>query len=161
MRPRGSICSSTAKQEGTGHTVTITSYDWYGADDLAVAHLSAPVSGYYFTIAPAPPKVGASIIGLVYSLGNPLSFNQGTVSSFATIAGIPYVFMNLLGAEGSSGGPILNLDGQVVALTQRGATSDASSTIRSINLASLASGGAAVCLGVAKHTPNTLCGSIR
>ena len=118
----GSSCESTARQEGTARTVRITDYEAWQADDLAVAHLSSPLDGFYFKVASTPPSVGGRIIGLGYPLGNPLSFNQGTVSKLSRIGGIPYLYMDLLGAHGSSGGPILDLAGEVVGLTQEGAT---------------------------------------
>ena len=65
-----------------------------------------------FRSRPAP--VGTRVIGLGYSLGNPLSFNQGTVvvlRSRSTVLS-PRSAMNLLGGHGSSGGPILNLQGR-------------------------------------------------
>lgn len=158
--PGGGACKlSAVKQEGTGSAALIDQYDRYISDDLAVAHLSAPLNGFYFAIAPKGPSVGTRVEGLGYSLGNPLSFNQGTIVSLAQINQIDYIGMNLLGGHGSSGGPILNLKGQVVGLTQGGLTNGVIGVVLSINLALDAPGGKALCQGVAKLSPSTLCGT--
>jgi serine protease Do len=158
----GTPCRSTARQDGTGRTARLMDYSAWSADDLAVVHLSAPLPGYYLTVASTPPHVGERVIGLGYSLANPLSLNQGTVARLTRINGIPYLLMNLFGGHGSSGGPILNLDGQALGLTQVGETDGAVGAIASIDLARLTDGGGAMCQGVAaKESVNTLCGSIK
>jgi hypothetical protein len=153
----GSSCASTVKQEGTGRTSHVTTYSASDAADLAVAHLSSPLSGFYFQLASSPPSKGARVIALGYSLGNPLSLNQGTVVSRDSISGLPYLFMNVLGGHGSSGGPILNSHGQAVGLTQIGKTDGSVSVVASIDLATVSKGGAGLCKGVATQSANTLC----
>jgi hypothetical protein len=158
----GTSCSSTAKQEGTGKVARISDYTAWPADDLAVAHLSVPLAGFFFQLAANAPTVRERIIGLGYSLGNPLSLNQGTIAELDVIGGVPYVFMNLFGGHGSSGGPIINLEGQAIGLTQLGQTNGSTSAIASIDFALLTSGGKRLCVGaVAREGANTLCGLIK
>lgn len=157
--PDGTSCSVTAKQQGTNRTTDVTYYEAWAPLDLAVADLSSPVTGFYFKIAQSSPAAGAGVIALGYSLGNPLSLNQGTVTGAATVKGVPYLLLNLLEAKGSSGGPILNSSGQVIGLTQRGDTTSAQSKIVSINLPDFAQSKDGLCQGAAKEGENTLCGT--
>src|SRR5207302_39574 len=58
-----------------------------------------------------------------------------------------------------SGGPILNGDGEVVGLTQRGRTSSYASTVVSLDLASFIGGSpGTLCRGVAIEEAATVCG---
>jgi hypothetical protein len=68
----------------------------------------------------------------------------------------------LLGAEGSSGGPILNQAGYVIGLTQRGTVSPSSSTIASLDLATFIGGTpSTLCQGVAVGQSSTVCSGFR
>jgi hypothetical protein len=158
--PSGPSCSSsTVTQQGTDNVVRVTKYEAYTTDDLAVAHLSHPLTGFFFSIAPNTPSSGSPVIGLGYSLDNPLSLNQGTVVGPLEIKGVLGIGLNLLGAGGSSGGPILNSAGQVVGLTQRGAVDDVASEIWTIDLAQLARTSRHLCDAFARSIPSTLCGT--
>lgn len=162
LKPPGATgcTASTVKQEGTESAAVVDEVDAYQSYDLAVAHLSAPITGFYFGIAPTQPGVGTGVLALGYSLGNPLSFNQGSVIKYESVGPLSYVGLDLLGGEGSSGGPILNLDGQVIGLTQVGLQNGAVGIILSVDLGKLMPRGKALCQGVAKLSPTTLCGTV-
>jgi hypothetical protein len=162
----GSECATTVTQEGTGHKARVTRWARYYSSaskdvrttDFAVALLNAPLRGYYFHLSRSSPRPGQRVIGLGYSLGEGLSLNQGQVAYAISYRQVPELVLNLLGAKGSSGGPILNEAGQVVGLTQRGSTSSSSSTIESLDLARFIGGDpSTLCQGVATAVSSTLC----
>jgi hypothetical protein len=128
--------------------------------DFAVAKLDAPLTGYYFRFAAKAPSRGQKVIGLGYSLGEALGLNQGHDVLNTTQAGVPILVMSLLGAEGSSGGPILNANGLVVGLIQRGRSTSGSSFIVSLNVPLFVGGSpSALCRGVAAKSISTVCGT--
>jgi hypothetical protein len=162
----GSGCSVSVTQEGSGRTAHVIRWSrWYSsapsdlrATDFAVALLDSSLSGYYFRLSPTSPRPGDGVIGLGYSLGEALSLNQGKVAYAARYRGVPELILDLLGAEGSSGGPILNDGGYVVGLTQRGSTTSSSSFITTLDLASFIGGDpGTLCQGVAVGQSSTLC----
>jgi hypothetical protein len=167
IQPEGDTsCQTAVTQEGTGVRAVVRQWtSWYSVSeqdipitDFATVLLDRPLTGYYFSLAASEPHIGDGVLGLGYSLGNPLSFNQGRVMQFANQQGVRTLVLNLLGAEGSSGGPILNLSGQVIGLTQLGSTSSGSSNIVSLDLPWFTAGKAsALCQGVASGQQSTLC----
>lgn len=154
----GSPCARvTAKQQGTNRVDRVTGWDSYPAEDVAVAHLASPLSGFFFSIAPTRPDIGASVISLAYALGNPLSLNQGTVTQLGQRDGVPGIHLDLLDAGGASGGPILDAAGQVVGLVQRGYVSIDQSDQYTVNLTRVAAGSTGLCGALARTSANTLC----
>jgi serine protease Do len=162
----GSACSTTVTQEGTGLAAHVLRWSRYYSSspndlrdtDFAVAVLDSSLVGYYFTVSSRSPSPGDPVVGLGYSLGEGLSLNQGQVLYAARYRGVPELLLNLLGAQGSSGGPILNQDGYVVGLTQRASVSPSSSTISSLDLANFIGGDpTTLCRGVAIGQPSTVC----
>ena len=104
LRPNGkATCTLQARQEGTRTMLRIDKYRGWPRQDIAVAHLSAPLGGYYFGITSRLPRATERVIGLGYSLANPLALNQGSVLAVGTYKGVPWIKMNLLGTHGSSG----------------------------------------------------------
>jgi S1-C subfamily serine protease len=144
----------TASQQGTTRVVRLTNWDSYPTDDLAVAHLASPLSGFFFSIAGSTPSAGDAAIALGYSLGNPLSLNQGSDEGLISYRGVPTLEFDLLSAGGASGGPILNSAGDVIGLVQRAETSLHVGYTLSVDLPNIAS---RLCGAVASTSPNTLC----
>jgi Trypsin-like peptidase domain len=169
LEPNGeTACTATVRQEGTGRTARITNWSrWYTSKrsdlrttDFATAKLNTALTGYHFRVATSAPRSGQTVISLGYSLGQPLSLNQGHDIENTRQNGVPLLVMSLLGAEGSSGGPILNASGFVVGLTQRGHTTNGSGLIVSLNIPAFTSGSPrTLCAGVAAHSTSTVCGT--
>lgn len=125
--------------------------------DFAVALLDSSLRGYYFRLSSTSPNAGDRVVGLGYSLGESLSLNQGQVAYSARYCGVPLLWLSLLGAKGSSGGPILNEAGNVIGLTQRGSTSSSASTIDSLLASFIGGRPATLCQGVAVGQSSTVC----
>jgi len=169
LEPQGNTgCTATVTQDSTGATARVTNWSrWYTrkqtdmrTTDFATAKLDTRLTGYYFRFATNAPARGQKVIGLGYSLGEPLSLNQGHDVLNTTQSGVPILLMTLLGAEGSSGGPILNASGYVVGLIQRGRTTSGSSYIVSLNVPVFIGGApSTLCKGVAANSVSTVCGT--
>lgn len=165
----GSACSTTVTQEGTGVTASAARYtSWYTVSpgdgtDLAVVLLDRDLAGYYFVLSPTSPRVGDTLIGLGYPLGEPLSLAQGHVLGRGLTGGVAELAISILQTHGNSGGPLLNQSGYVVGLTQRGSQLDAgqgvtSSTLYSLDLARFLGGNISeLCTGAAAGVPSTVC----
>ena len=166
----GTSCVANVEQDGTGATAHVSKWSrWYtvskddaSVTDFAVAVLDRPFRGYSFRLAARSPVAGQRILALGYSLLNALSLNQGTLRGNISRSGVPMLRLNLLGGHGGSGGPIVDLGGFVVGLTQRGATDGTTSLVESLDLARFIGGRpASLCAGVAKGLTSTLCGGVK
>jgi V8-like Glu-specific endopeptidase len=155
----GRNCTGTVVQEGTRTHARIVRWMAIGtkakaATDLALAVLSTPLTGHYFSISRVSPKPHALVVILGYALGQPLSLNQGHVSKLTTNNHVRLIEMAVLEAGGASGGPILDATGDVVGVDQFGGSGLAAT----VDLARLAHNDpGSFCFGVATGQNATIC----
>lgn len=88
--------------------------------DLAVLKLSQRVDAHLFRIRPAPVRIGTNIAALGHPLGNQIGVTQGRLVGRKRYDGVPLILVKLLGAEGASGSPFVDDDGNVIGLLQSG-----------------------------------------
>lgn len=88
--------------------------------DVATMSLARPAPGHVFTIRSWSPAVGVNLAALGHPLGTGISLTQGHVVDKGRLAGIPTLAVRLLGAEGSSGSPLVDNVGNVVGILQKG-----------------------------------------
>ena len=91
--------------------------------DLAVIQLTGSHPSIAARIQTAKPELGQAIVALGYPLsdvmGNALTVSPGVVSSLSGIGGDPSTFTVSANVQpGNSGGPILNMRGEVVGVAQ-------------------------------------------
>jgi S1-C subfamily serine protease len=91
--------------------------------DLAILDLDRPAGGHLFSLAAHDPEPGTRVAAVGYPLDRPLSINVGSVSGLhrdiqtdetGAIEGL--LQTDVAVNPGNSGGPLLNLDGQVVGV---------------------------------------------
>lgn len=157
-------CVVTVRQQGSGAEAQATDWTtWFTRTrsdmtrtDLSVVRLKQPLHGYAFPLASSAPQAGDEVVALGYSSAEGLGIAQGQVADVARKGNVPELDVQLSSAHGGNGGPILNEDGQVVGLVQRGGARQ----IESLDLAAfLGKGHRGLCQGVARATPTTLCGT--
>lgn len=94
--------------------------------DVALVRTVAPLSGHQLRFADAQPNVGDQVAAIGFPEGDPLSFNTGTVNGLdrkAVIDGIArhgLIEMDAATNPGSSGGPVIDVHGDVVGLVDAG-----------------------------------------
>jgi Trypsin-like peptidase domain len=100
---------------------------WYrtGRSDLASADVSTlrihgQADGHVFTIRSWSAALGTNLAAIGHPLGNGLSLTQGKVIYKGHLNGIPVLAVRLLGAEGASGSPLVDDNGNVVGILQLG-----------------------------------------
>jgi hypothetical protein len=157
----GKACEATVVQEGTGtharvvRWMAISTAATKAPTDLAIAVLSARLTGHYFSISTAAPRPHDRVVILGYALGQPLSLNQGHVSKLTTRNHVRLIQMVVLEAGGASGGPILDVRGDVIGVDQFGGGGVA----QSVDLARLVHDDPRqLCFGVASAQTATICG---
>lgn len=90
--------------------------------DVALIRLAARLRGHGFQLSGTIPPVGTPVGVIGYPEGGPRSFSQGTVSGLdrtIEVAGAAHANMLQTDAPidpGNSGGPLIDLEGQVVGL---------------------------------------------
>jgi Trypsin-like peptidase domain len=124
----GDACK--VKVQVDGHWVAAKRVSWWyrSADptgretDLATLKLAKPANplDYIFTFRDASPRVGTNLSIIGHPLGLGLSLTQGTLVLKHHFNGVPMLFIRLLGAQGSSGSPIVDNTGSVVGVLQLG-----------------------------------------
>ncbi|MBN1092575.1 serine protease [Blastococcus sp. TML/M2B] len=98
------------------------------AADVALVETVAPLEGHFFEIASEPPRVTDRIAVLGFPEGAPLTVTQGTVNGLdrkAVIEGIArhsLIEHDAASTGGSSGGPVINTEGDVIGLHDAGPT---------------------------------------
>ena len=126
LEDNGQSCSgAVVTQEDTGAQATITGYNsWYtktpgDATDFSVAFLDTSLSGYFFSLRRTPVRTNETVLALGYAGGLDLSRTSGRVTTSTDSYGVPILVLKQLNNWGGSGGPILDISGQVVGLAQR------------------------------------------
>jgi hypothetical protein len=157
----GKDCRVSVVQEGTGRRAHVTrwmairSVKANASTDLALAVLDNSFTGYSFSLAHASPKPDQLILAMGYALNQPLSFNQGHVSSRPVRQHVRLLSMSLLETHGASGGPVLDAKGDVVGLTQAGFETGVQ---ESVDIARLVDDDPTqFCFGVAVGLQSTVC----
>jgi V8-like Glu-specific endopeptidase len=157
----GKDCHVSVVQEGTGKRAHVTrwmairSVRAKSSTDLALAVLDNSFSGYSFSLAHSSPKPHQLVLAMGYALNQPLSFNQGHVTSRPVRQHVRLLSMSLLETHGASGGPVLDAKGDVVGLTQAGFQTGSQ---ESVDLASLVGDDPMqFCFGVAVGLQSTVC----
>jgi Trypsin-like peptidase domain len=94
------------------------------AVDLATLRLHTSADGHDFAIRTWSPRIGTRVAALGHPLGDSgVSVTQGIVAWKGRIAaspGVPMLGLRMLGAQGSSGSPIVDDGGNVVGILQIG-----------------------------------------
>ncbi len=88
--------------------------------DVSTLQLTEPSGGHLFTISTSSPRKGTNLSALGHPLGNEISLNQGHVVLKMTQDTVPLLAVRMLGAEGGSGSPLVDDEGNVVGILQRG-----------------------------------------
>lgn len=108
---------------------TSTAAEVVGIDpgaDVALLRTAVPLDGQSLSFAAQSPRVGDEVAAIGFPLGQPLSYNAGTVNGLgrkAVIEGIPrhdLVEIDAATTHGSSGGPVIRADGTVVGIVDAG-----------------------------------------
>ncbi|MEX2211296.1 MAG: serine protease, partial [Gaiellaceae bacterium] len=105
----------------------VTRIDWWSTgagngrvEDLATMRVARRTSGYVFSFRRSPSRVGMNLAMLGHPLGNQVSLTQGRVMFRSRIGRVPVIFARLLGAQGASGSPLVDNNGEVVGVLQVG-----------------------------------------
>ncbi|MEU2347835.1 serine protease [Modestobacter sp. NPDC049651] len=99
--------------------------------DVALVRTATQLTGHPFTFAGTSPAVGDQVAAIGFPMGDPLSYNTGTVNGLgrkAVVDGLPrhdLLEMDAAVTHGSSGGPVIRPDGAVVGLVDAGPDGEA------------------------------------
>ena len=114
-----------------GHWVAVNRMTWWynAADpsgrstDLATLKLATPArdSDYIFDFRNTSPQPGTNLAMMGHPLGTEISLTQGRLLGRVRSSGhVPLLAIRMLGAEGSSGSPIMDDRGHVTGVLQLG-----------------------------------------
>jgi V8-like Glu-specific endopeptidase len=125
---RALACRVKVKVDGHWVRVTKTAWWYRSADptgrgtDLATLKLAQPAASYdhLFDFRNSSPRIGTNLAMLGHPLGNDISLTQGKLLSKHHLNRVPLLIIDLLGAEGASGSPIVDNSGHVVGVLQLG-----------------------------------------
>jgi serine protease Do len=106
---------------GKSYPASVSDVQSFNDGDVALLQatgLEAPI----LTVADAAPESGDSVVAAGFAGGvaevvdarTPPSFNEGSVSGTETVNGTPFTQISARTSAGMSGGPVLNMDGDVV-----------------------------------------------
>jgi hypothetical protein len=113
----------------SGQWIRVTRSTWWRTnaqsngrvEDLATLRLAHPADGHIFEFRRNPPAAGANLAMLGHPLGSArVNMTQGRLMRRQWIGRVPVILVNLLGAEGASGSPLVDNNGQVVGILQLG-----------------------------------------
>jgi hypothetical protein len=90
------------------------------AADVSTMRIHGRASGHVFTIRSWSAALGSNLAAIGHPLGNGLSLTQGQVVFKGHHNGVPVLAVRLLGAEGASGSPLVDDNGNVVGILQLG-----------------------------------------
>jgi len=121
-------CHVKVRLDGRWVTVARESW-WHGSGDptgrstdLATLKLpsEADPGDHIFSFRSSSPPAGTQVSMLGYPLGGGISLTQGRLLSKIHLRTVPLLLIDLLGAEGASGSPIVDNNGNVVGVLQLG-----------------------------------------
>ncbi len=153
------------KVQVDGHWIAAKRVNWwYRASDptgretdLATLKLAKPANplDYIFNFRDSSPRVGTNLSIIGHPLGLGLSLTQGKLVLKRHFNGVPMLFIRLLGAEGSSGSPIVDNTGSVVGVLQLGfGGSETSGLMAGVDLSSWWGNGRKVAQTLCHAYPN-------
>jgi hypothetical protein len=90
------------------------------AADITTIRLNGESTGHVFAIRSWSAAIGSNLATIGHPLGNGLSITQGHVMRKGKLSGVPMLAVRLLAAEGGSGSPLLDNNGNVVGILQLG-----------------------------------------
>jgi hypothetical protein len=102
--------------------------------DMATFRLDHRSNGYVFEFANSLPPRKSTIAMVGHPLGGPISLSQGPLVAAGMVKGVPTMAVSFVTAEGSSGSPLLDKEGNVVGVLQRGFAREDAGMVFGINL---------------------------
>ncbi len=102
--------------------------------DVETIRLTQPAPGHLFEFARHTPKQGQTVAMIGHPAGNPLSLSQGRFLGTKVIQGVTMLGVFLQSAHGASGAPLLDRDGKVIGVLQRGVADENGGVVTGINL---------------------------
>jgi S1-C subfamily serine protease len=114
-------CRNVRVHPANGTWIRVTAIvPWYERDrtdaDVVTMRLATTAEGYVFRFRRSQAPAGTNIAAIGHPLGTDLALTQGKLM-FRTHR---QIFVRLLGGEGESGSPLVDRDGNVVAILQQG-----------------------------------------
>src|SRR5262249_4823700 len=120
----------------------------------AVALLASPLEGHAFSLATASPPVGTRLVSLGYPYTSPLTMATGPVGAHVRSNKVPVLDLKFVALPGSSGGPVLDAEGNVGGVNQ----SLSHRHLEVVDLAALVQHHPAqLCFGAIAGRPATVC----
>ena len=107
---------------------SVLSFSSLRTGDVALLKVASPAPMPMLAVAPQSPDNGTEVVsagypGSVAKVTDPRllpSFKEGSTSSTQTVNGVPFIEVSAAASPGMSGGPTVNLDGQVVGTVSFG-----------------------------------------
>ncbi len=102
--------------------------------DVETIRLKHTAPGHVFEFARRTPARGQTVAMIGHPAGNPLSLSQGRFLGTKVIQGVTMLGVFLQSAHGASGAPLLDKDGRVIGVLQRGVADENGGVVTGINL---------------------------
>lgn len=158
------VCRVKVDLDGKWVVATKTAWWYRSADptgrgtDLATLKLASPasLSDYIFDFRNSSAPAGANLAMIGHPLGTGISLTQGKLLGRIRSHGVPLMVIRMLGAQGSSGSPIVDNGGHVTGVLQLGLGNggETSGVSLGIDLPSWWGSGHKVLLTLCKAYPN-------
>ena len=129
----------------------------HASTDIALAVLSAPLEGHYFSLSHRSASRGQVVHALDYVDALPDASDRGQVVNQLTSDSIRQLGVKVRLASGTAGGPIINANNEVVGIAQVWSSND-TSVVWSVDLPSIIEGTPSqLCFGEAVGQSSTIC----
>ncbi len=158
------VCHVKVDLDGKWVAATKTAWWYRGSDptgrgtDLATLKLASPAgaSDYIFDFRNSSPPAGTNLAMIGHPLGTGIALTQGKLLGRIRSRGVPLMVIRMLGAQGSSGSPIVDNGGHVTGVLQLGLGNggETSGVSLGIDLPSWWGSGHKVLLTLCKAYPN-------
>jgi S1-C subfamily serine protease len=113
-------CRNIRVHDRSGWITVKNAFPWFEGDgsdiDVATLRLDRDSEGHVFGFRPGQAGVGLNVAAIGHPLGGNLGYSQGRIMFRQSRR----VYVRLLGGEGGSGSPVVDGQGRVVAILQRG-----------------------------------------